>query len=113
MNPFIDTITKIRGGAAVKAADQFLQQIKEAVEKTQKKGELTCKLTIEPVGGNQFKVSFEATPKIPVETVGATILYGDGARFSKNDPNQPEFNLRIENGTTETQDEEEDYAAEL
>lgn len=114
MNAFIETIKAIRAGASVAQASKLMAQVKAACERTGKKGSITMTLTLEPLGNEAFKISFESKANPPKETIGAQILFADGDHFSRQDPNQPELDLKVieaQTTTIENDNEQRHYNA--
>jgi hypothetical protein len=96
--PFIDTFRHIEGGMLLEELAERQRDIIEAVSHTNKKGELTLKLTYTPEGHGQVSIEADLKLKTPKLARGRSLFFiTPDANLERNDPRQTEMELRSVN----------------
>lgn len=92
-NEFAAVLLQHRKGIIHDKASQLLRDAVEAVKLTGKKGEVTVKLTISPMKGNNAVVALDAqaSASIPEEKQSSIWFTDTEGRLHRNDPNQRAF----------------------
>jgi len=97
MKPITDMMREHRKGRVVEQATELLADLVRAVDGTNKKGELTIKLTISPAegGGSEKKVSFKVSCKKPLQDIPDAVFYSNSeGTLLRSDPSQTEMQLQ-------------------
>jgi hypothetical protein len=76
---FRDMLAHYRRGQLLRAADDELAAVVRAVRATNKTGELTLKIKINPskTGDNELGIKAEVTSKVPKATMPDAVFFGD------------------------------------
>lgn len=94
--PFMDFLREHRGGVTHDRLSDSLQELVAAVTAENKKGVLTFKLTVGPLGkGDGLEVKAEIDVKPPKETAGSAIFFPTPENnLVRQDPRQQTMELR-------------------
>lgn len=94
VRPIVDTLREIRDGAFLEELGLELNDLVSQVRKTDKKGEITIKLSIDPVNGDAARgvtVSDDIKSK-PPKLLRATLFFTTPeSNLSRRDPRQPDL----------------------
>lgn len=94
----------MRRGVVVKEASDQLAELVRAVDATQKKGELTIKLTVKPMqgGGAEKAISATVTAKVPRRDLPPAVFFSDGeGTLHRADPGEQDMFVQIDPETGE------------
>ena len=91
VRPFAAMLLEIQGGTVAAEAAEHLQKLVNAVNEHGKKGEMTVKITVQPLKGNNqaLNVSGDVTSKPPRPEPAAGIFFFDkSGNLSRENPQQ-------------------------
>lgn len=91
MRPFTDVLRDFRRGKVVDDLTEALAEVVKGVEETNKKGEITLKLVVQPQGkdDNAMRVSAKVTSKVPRADLPDALFYADAdGSLLRDDPTQ-------------------------
>lgn len=91
VRPFAAMLQEIQSGAVADDAAAAMQQLVAAVNEHGKKGDLTVKITVQPLKGNTqaLNVSGEVTLKAPkAEPATAVFFYDSAGNLLRDNPKQ-------------------------
>jgi hypothetical protein len=94
--PITDIMREHRKGFAVDLATELFGDVVRAVDDTNKAGEVTIKIKVEPGegGGSEKKVSFKVSCKKPIRDIPDAVFFSDTAgNLHRSDPAQTEMAL--------------------
>lgn len=97
MRPFFDVLRDIRKGECIAELDEQLAKLQQAVSETNKAGELTLKIKIQPAqrdDATQVFITDEVRLKEPRLPKAATLFFASRHGFTRRDPNQVELDLK-------------------
>lgn len=95
--PVTDILREYRNGRAVDLASTRLAELIQAVDQTNKAGELTIKIKVKPEkgGGSQKTLAIEVKHKIPEIDLPDAVFFSDGdGSLHRTDPDQSEMRFR-------------------
>lgn len=94
MRPITDVLREYRNGRAVDLLTRDLAEVVRAVDATQKPGELTIKIKVEPDkgGGSGKEVTIKSTSKVPKQDIPKGVFFSDeDGDLHRTDPAQREM----------------------
>lgn len=96
VRPFSDALREIRDGELIEELSDKLNQLVNAVQTTEKGGELTLKIVLTPEKGSPaIFVADKVTVKLPELPRGRTVMFGtEQGNLQRKNPKQKEFELR-------------------
>ena len=93
--PFMDTLREVERGVLLDELTDIQHQIVEAVQMTNKQGELTIKLKFKPEGAGQVSIETDYKPKIPQLPRGRSIFFvTPEGNLQRDDPRQKDLELK-------------------
>lgn len=99
MRLITDVLREIRKGRVVDQASEVLAEVTRAVDVTQKPGEVTIKIKVEPAkgGGSQKVLTAKVSCKKPLEDLPQGIFYSNAdGDLVRNDPDQGDLVRTLE-----------------
>jgi hypothetical protein len=97
MRPITDVLRDYRKGKAVDLASARLAELVQAVDETNKVGEITIKIKVKPQkgGGSEKTLAIDVKSKIPEVDLPEAIFFSDGdGDLHRTDPAQQEMTFR-------------------
>lgn len=94
MRPITDVLREYRNGRLADIASQRLAELVQAVDETNKPGELTIKFKVKPEkgGGSQKTIACDVKSKIPeIDLPEAVFFSDDEGNLHRTDPAQREM----------------------
>ncbi|MEV4174019.1 hypothetical protein [Nonomuraea sp. NPDC049709] len=91
VRPFAAMLQEIQGGAVADQAATALQELVSAVNELGKKGEMTVKITVQPLKGNSqaLNVSGDVTSKPPrPEPAAGVFFFDEDGNLLRDNPKQ-------------------------
>ena len=99
IRPFFETLRELRGGAALDDLAAQLNELVDAVRRSELAGSLTLTLKVKPAskgGVVALIVTDEIKAKLPKAPSGATVFFADpDNNLRRTNPDQPELELRV------------------
>ena len=105
MRPITDVLREYRKGRAVDLASQRLAELIQAVDETNKAGDITIKIKVKPQkgGGSEKTLAIDVKCKIPEIDLPEAIFFSDqDGNLHRTDPAQSELRFRDANETAAT-----------
>lgn len=97
MRPITDVLREYRKGRAVDLASQRLAELIQAVDETNKAGDITIKIKVKPQkgGGSEKTLAIDVKCKIPEIDLPEAIFFSDqDGNLHRTDPAQAEMRFR-------------------
>lgn len=99
IRPFAAVLQEIDSGRAHAILSDLLHELTQAVKDTGKKGDLTIKVTVEPIkAGNTTNLVATVVPtlKAPTDSKKSSVFFTDkSGNLTREDPNQPVLPFRV------------------
>lgn len=97
MRPITDVLREYRNGRAVDLASARFNEVVQAVDETNKAGEITIKIKVKPQkgGGSEKTLAIEVKTKVPeLDLPDATFFSDAEGDLHRTDPAQTEMRFR-------------------
>lgn len=94
MRPITDVLREARGGRVADLASRRLAELVQAVDDTNKVGEITIKIKVKPEkgGGSQKQLVFDVKSKLPEHDLPEATFFSDAnGDLHRSDPAQSEM----------------------
>jgi len=91
---FTDTLRDLRNGVVLDELSTKLNEVVEAVTRTNKEGSITLTIKVKPMAGGTSMLNIEddINAKVPKLTVGGTVMFPTPENnLSRRDPRQPDL----------------------